>query len=137
MPFGNVLGEYTYHAMAVKQTDQGGGRVRIEVDLSGESTGQEPGKLLCTMVIEGSGPGRPATYSVSGTLFGVSGAVVRFSSCGMGIRTGEGHKARYRGTVSYATDDPKLAAFNTLIAATEFEADPVTLTVKGVVCEWN
>ena len=137
MPLGNVLGEFTYKAMSVKQTDLGGGRLRGEVDLSGEATGQVPGKILSTMVIEGSGPGRPITYTVTGTLFGDSGSVVRFSSCGIGIRTGEGHKARYRGTVSYATDDPKLAAFNSMIAATEFEADPTTLAVKGAVCEWK
>ena len=137
MPLGNVLGEFTYNAMSVKQTDLGGGRAQIEVNLSGESTGQIPGRLLATMVIEGSGPGRPSTYSVTGVLLGTSGSVVRFSSSGIGMRTGEGHKSRYRGTVSYATEDPQLAAFNTMLAATEFEADPITLTVKGAVCEWK
>ena len=137
MPLGNVLGEFTYNAMSVKQTDLGGGRAQVEVNLSGEATGQVPGRLLATMVMEGSGPGRPSTYSVTGVLLGTSGSVVRFSSSGVGMRTGEGHKSRFRGTVSYATDDPQLATFNTMLAATEFEADPITLKIKGAVCEWK
>ena len=137
MPLGNVLGEFTYTASSVKLTDLGGGRIRAELDLSGEATGQVSGKLLGTLIIEGSGPGRPSTYTGTGLLFGASGSVVRFSTCGVGIRTGEEHKARFRGTVSYATEDPQLVAFNSMIAATEFETDPITNTVKGAVCEWK
>jgi len=53
------------------------------------------------------------------------------------MRTGEGNKSRFRGAMSYATDNPQLAAFDTLIAAMEFEADPVTQTIKGAVYEWK
>jgi hypothetical protein len=137
MPLGNVLGEFTYNAMSVKQTDLGGGRAQVEVNLAGESTGQVSGRLLATLIIEGSGPGRPSTYTVTGVLLGASGAVARFSSNGVGMRTGEGHKSRFRGAVTLTTDDPQLAAYNTMLAATEFEADPITLKVQGAVCEWK
>lgn len=137
MPLGKVLREFTCTAMSVKQTDLGGGRLQVEVNLAGEATGQGPGQIRSTLVIEGSGPGRPSTYTMTGLLLGASGSFMRFSSSGVGMRTGEGHKSRYRGAVSYATDDPQLATFNSLIAATEFEADPITLTVKGAVCEWK
>jgi hypothetical protein len=137
MPLGKVLREFTAKAMPVKQTDLGGGRVQVEVNLSGESTGQGSGQVLSTLVIEGSGPGRPSTYSMTGVLLGASGSVMRFTSSGVGMRTGEGHKSRFRGAVSYATEDPQLAAFNTMIAATEFETDPLTQTLKGAVCEWK
>lgn len=65
------------------------------------------------------------------------GAVVQVSGRGVGIRTGEGHKVRYRGAGCFATDDPKLAAFNGLLAAAEFEIDPATMTIKGTAYEWK
>ena len=138
MPLGNVLGEFTMKAMSIRQTDMGGGQVRIEGDFAGEGTGQLPGQNVGTLtVIIGSDPKRPRPWSYTGTLLATSGAVVRVSGWGVSIRTGEGHKARYRGAVCYATDDPKLAAFNGMIAAVESELDPVTMTIRGATCEWK
>ncbi|MBI3302669.1 MAG: hypothetical protein HYZ72_11445 [Deltaproteobacteria bacterium] len=138
MPLGNVLGEFTLKVMSVRQSDIGGGQVRIEVDLAGEGTGQLPGQNIGTLaVVVGGDTNRPNPYTYTGTLLAASGAVVRVSSWGIGVRTGEGHKIRYRGAVCYATDDPKLAAFNNVIAATEAEADPATMTLKGANCEWK
>jgi hypothetical protein len=138
MPLGKVLREFTAKAMSVTLTDLEGGRLRVEVNLAGESTGQHgSGHVRSTLVIEGSGPGRTATYTMTGVILGASGSVIRFSSRGVGMRTGEGHKARYRGAVSYLTEDPRLAEFNTMIAATEFETDPITFSLKGAVCEWK
>src|SRR5215510_3847289 len=136
MPLGNVLGEFTAKAMSVRISELGGGQRRVEADFSGEATGQVPGQVLFTMTTEGT-PGQPVTYSYTGVALAAAGAVVRFSGRGVGIRTGEGHKARYRGAVCFATDDPKLVAFNSLLAAVEFEIDPTTLTVKGAYCEWK
>jgi hypothetical protein len=63
--------------------------------------------------------------------------VVQIAGSGIAIRTGEGHKARYRGATTYHTDDPKLAPFNHVIAAVEAETDPATMTLKGANYEWN
>jgi hypothetical protein len=70
-------------------------------------------------------------------LLATSGAVVRVSGQGIGMRTGEGHKIRYRGAACYATDDAKMAALTNIIAGVEFEADPATMTIKGAICEWK
>jgi hypothetical protein len=138
MPLGNVLGEFTVKAMSVRHSDMGGGQVRVEIDLAGEGTGQLPGQHVGTLtLIVGSDPNRPNPWSYTGTLLATSGAVVRVSGQGIGMRTGEGHKARGRGAVCYATDDPKMAALNNVIAAVEFEADPATMTLKGATCEWK
>src|SRR5712691_7278272 len=138
MPLGNVLGEFTLKVMSVRHTDIGGGQVRLEVDLVGEGTGQLPGQHVGTLTATvGSDPNRPNPWSYIGTLLATSGAVVRVSGQGIGVRTGEGHKVRDRGAACYATDDPKMAAINNLIAAVEFEADPGTMTIKGTICEWK
>jgi hypothetical protein len=138
MAIGKVLGEFVFKATSVRQTSIGGDRRRLEIDLVGEGTGEIPGQNIGTLTLETSGDtSRPNSWSYTGALLAKSGAVVQVSGSGFGIRTGEGHKARYRGTVGYHTDDPKLADFNRVIAATEFETDPATMTLKGVVCEWN
>src|SRR5262249_53098324 len=131
------LGEFTAKIMSIRQTDLEGGQVRIELDTVGEGTGQGLGQVISTMVMTAGAPGRPSPFTGTGTLLAASGAVVRWSSCGVGRRTGEGHKVRSRGVGSYATDDPNLAAFNRIIAAGEFEVDPVAMTVKGAVWEWE
>lgn len=136
MPLGNVLGEFVGKVMSARITDLGGGQRRLELDSTGEAKGQVPGQIFSTMVVEGV-IGHPVTYAITGTLLAASGAVVRFSGRGVGMRTGEGHKARYRGAACYATDDPKLAAYNSLLGGVEFEVDPATMSIKGVVCEWK
>lgn len=136
MPLGNVLGEFTGKVTSVRISDLGGGQRRIEIDSTGEVKGQVPGQAFSTMIVEGM-PGHAVTYSSTGAILAASGAVVRVSGRGVGIRTGEGHKVRYRGSGCFATDDPKLAAFNGILAAAEFEIDPATMTIKGVACEWK
>jgi hypothetical protein len=88
------------------------------------------------MTVEGS-RGRPVTYSITGAILATSGAVVQLTGRRVGIRTGEGHKVRYRGSAHYATDEPTLVAFNSLLTAAEFEIDPATGTVSGAVYEWK
>ena len=136
MPLGNVLGEFVGKVTSVRISDLSGGQRRIEIDSTGEVKGQVPGQTFGTMIVEGM-PGHAVTYTSTGTILAASGAVVRVSGRGVGIRTGEGHKARYRGSACFATDDPKLAAFNNTLAAVEFEIDPATMTIKGVACEWK
>ncbi len=136
MPLGNVLGEFVGKATSVRITDLGGGQRRLEIDSTGEAKGQVPGQIFSTMTVEGV-PGHPVTYAITGALLAASGAVVQFSGRGVGIRTGEGHKVRYRGAACYATADPNLAAFNSLLGGVEFEIDPATMTIKGAVCEWK
>jgi hypothetical protein len=138
MPLGNVIGEFTARILSVKQTALGGGQVQLEIDSTGESTGPMPGQTFATLVVTlGGGLGRPAPCTVTGVLLAASGAVVRFSAQGMGIRTGEGHKVRLRAALCYATDDPNLAAINGMIAAVEAEVDPAMMTIKGAGCEWK
>lgn len=136
MALGNVLGEFTGKVTSVRITDLGGGQRRLELDSTGATTGQVPGQVFATMVVEGV-PGQAVTYTTTSTILAASGAVVRVSGRGVGIRTGEGHKVRYRGGTCFATDDPKLAAFNGLLAAVEFEIDPATMTSKGIAYEWK
>jgi hypothetical protein len=138
MALGKVLGEFVLKAMSVRQSDTGGDRRRIEVDFAGEGSGEIPGQHIGTLAVDTSGdPSRPSPWTYTGVLLAKSGAVVQISGDGIGIRTGQGHKIRYRGAVTYHTDDPKLVAFNHLIAAVEAEADPATMTLKGMNCEWN
>jgi len=136
MPLGNVLGEFAGKATSVRITDLGGGQRRLEIDSTGEAKGQVPGQIFSTMTVEGV-PGHPVTYSIAGALLATSGAVVQFSGRGVGIRTGEGHKVRYRGAACYSTADPNLASFNSLLGGVEFEIDPATMSIKGAVCEWK
>ena len=136
MPLGNVLGEFVGKVTSARISDLGGGQRRLALDSTGEAKGQAPGQLFSTMVIDGV-PGRPVTYAITGTLLAASGAVVRFSGRGVGMRTGEGHKARYRGAACYDTDDPQLAAYNSILGGVEFEIDPTTMAIKGAVCEWK
>lgn len=138
MALGKVLGEFVLKAMSVRQTSSGGDSRRLEIDLAGEATGGVPGQDIGTLTVEMSGDtSRPNAWTFIGVLLAKSGAVVQLSGSGLGIRTGEGHKGRYRGAACYHTDDPKLADFNRVIAAVEFETDPATMTLKGVSCEWN
>jgi hypothetical protein len=136
MPLGNVIGEFTGKIMSVRQTELGGGQLRVELDTAGEASGQVQGQFFSTMVIEGM-VGQAVTYTTTGTLLAASGAVVRVAGRGVGIRTGQGHKGRYRGAGCASTDDPKLAALTTMLTAAEFEIDPATMTIKGAVCEWK
>jgi hypothetical protein len=138
MALGKALGEFVLKAMSVRQTSLGGDRRRIEIDLAGESTGEVPGQNIGTLAVETVGEvHRPGNWTFTGVLLAKSGAVVNLSGSGNGVRTGQGHKARYRGCATYYTDDPKLVHFNHIIAAVEFEAEPATMTVKGVSYEWN
>jgi len=138
MALGKVLGEFVLKATSVRQTDLGGDRRRLEIDYAGESSGEIPGQNIGTLVFEMPGDhNRPGAWTYTGGLLAKSGAVVQISSSGIRLRTGEGHKARYRGTASYHTSDPKLAHFNNVIAAVEAEGDPATMTLKGATCEWN
>lgn len=138
MPLGKLLSEFVLKAMSVRQTSLGGDRRKVEIDLAGESSGEVPGQNIGTLAIESSGDvSRPNSWTYTGVLLAKSGAVVQISGSGFGMRTGEGHKARYRGTGSYYTDDPKLAPFNRVIAAVELETDPATMTLKGTGHEWN
>jgi hypothetical protein len=124
--------------MSVRQTEIGGDRRRVEIDLAGESTGEVPGQNIGTLAVETTGdPTRPSPWTYTGVLLAKSGAVVEISGSGVGIRTGAGDKVRYRGAARYRTDDPKLEPFNHAIAAVESEADPATMTLKGTSCEWN
>lgn len=138
MALGKVIAEYVLKAMSVRQSDLGGDRRKLEIDFAGESAGEISGQNIGTMVIETAGdPSRPNTWTYTGVLLAKSGAVVQISANGISIRTGEGHKARYRGVVRSHTDDPALAPFNHVIAAVEAETDPATMTLKGANCEWN
>lgn len=138
MPLGKLLWDLVLKAMSVRQTSLGGDRRKVEIDLAGESSGEVPGQNIGTLSVETSGDlNRPSSWTYTGVLLAKSGAVVQIAGNGYGIRTGEGHKARYRGTGSYYSDDPKLAPFNKLIAAVEMEADPATMTLKVIGHEWN
>jgi hypothetical protein len=138
MALGKVLGEFVLKAMSVRQSSLGGDRRRVEVDLAGESSGEVPGQNIGTLAVDTTGDNsRPATWTYTGVLLAKSGAVVQISGSGVGIRTGQGHKARYRGSATYYTDDDNLASFNSVLGAVESEADPATMTLKGTTYAWD
>ena len=112
MPLGNMFGELTGKIMSVRQTDLGGGQVRVELDATGDYTGQVPGQWFSTIVVEVT-PGRPSPYSYTITQLLKSGAVLRLSGRGVSVRTGEGHKVRFRGAgyLAVPSEDPQLLSF--------------------------
>jgi hypothetical protein len=53
------------------------------------------------------------------------------------MRTGEGHRFRFRATAVYSTNDPSLAEINGVIGAIEAEGDLLAGTLKGEVYAWQ
>jgi hypothetical protein len=138
MPLAESLGEFTFKATSVKPTDLGGGQTKIEITFGGEVSGPVPGQHFGTLtVIAGADVSRPNPFTYIGATLTTSGTIVRISGQGLGIRTGDGHKVRYRGTNCATTDDPKLANFNNVIGAIEAEFDPATQLLKGAGCVWK
>jgi hypothetical protein len=139
MPFGNSLGEFVFKMTSVRQTDLGGGQLRIEADFAGEVSGEAPGNHYGTLTatVGSEDPTRPNPWSYVGSTLTTSGAIVRVTGSGIAQRTGAGHNIRYRGASRYSTADPKLAALNNVIGAVESEFDAATLTLKGAACEWK
>jgi hypothetical protein len=117
----------------------GAGQTKAEIDVTGEAKGTAPGHVAGTFIIirSGSDPARPAPWTFSGRSFLASGATSSVSGQGLCVRTGEGHKIRFRGTMCATTDDPKLAEFNNMIFSVEAEADPITRTMTGANCIWK
>jgi hypothetical protein len=138
MPLGEKLLDFQLKATSIKPIDLGGGQTRVEVTYAGEVTGDVPGQHFGTLTFIASGPvDRPVPWTWIGATLTTSGAIVRVTGQGQGVRTGDGHKARYRGTACYLTEDPKLAKFNNEIVAVEFETDPATQMAKGAACVWK
>jgi len=138
MPLAETILDFQLRGTSVKPIDLGGGQTRVEITYEGQVTGDVPGQHFGTLTFIASGPpDRPVPWTWTGATLTTSGTIVRVSAQGHGIRTGDGHKARYRGTVCYATDDPRLASFNNVIGAVEFETDPATQLAKGAVCVWK
>jgi hypothetical protein len=137
MPLADIIGQATLKATSVKPTDLGGGQVHLEVTYAGEVTGEVPGQHFGTLTVTINAIDRPNPWSYIGATLTTSGSVVRITGQGLSIRTGEGHKVRYRGTLCSLTDDPKLASFNNVISAVEAEADPVTQVLNSTTCVWK
>jgi hypothetical protein len=137
MPLAESLGEFSFKATSVKPTDLGGGQTKIEITFAGEVAGQVPGQHFGTLTVTAGAIDLPSSWSYLGATLTKSGSIVRISGHGHGIRTGDGHKVRYRGTGNYSTDDPKLADLNRMISAIESEFDPATLVLTGAACVWK
>jgi hypothetical protein len=139
MPLEEVLGEVAAKVTSVRYSEIGGGQTKVEVDVAGEAKGMAPGHVAGTFTIirSGSDSARPAPWTFVGRNFLASGAVAMASGHGLCVRTGEGHKIRFRGAMCATNDDPKLSQFNNMIAAVEAEADPLTGTFTGANCIWK
>jgi hypothetical protein len=137
MPLAESLGEFSYKATNVRASDLGGGRTQVEICYAGEVTGDVPGQHFGTLTVTINAIDQPNPWTYLGATLTKSGSVARISGQGLSIRTGDGHKVRYRGTYCLTTDDPKLANFNNVIAAVEAETDPVTQVLKGTGCIWK
>jgi len=137
MPLAEAILEFQLKTTSVKPIDLGGGQTQLEITYTGEVTGDTPGQQFGTLTVTISAIDQPNPWTWHGGTLTNSGSVVRVSGQGLSIRTGDGHKVRYRGTVCYSTDDPKLANLNNVIAAVEAEADPMTGLLKGAACVWK
>lgn len=138
MPLGEVLAEVAAKVTSVRHSDIGGGQTKIEVDMAGEVKGMVTGHTAGTFcVIRGSDQARPAPWTYVGRVFLASGHVASVTGQGFAVRTGQGHKIRFRGTMCGTNDDPKLAELNSAISAFEAEADPLTGTMTGGNCFWK
>jgi hypothetical protein len=137
MPLAESLGEFSFKATSLKPTDLGGGQTKVEITFAGEVAGQVPGQHFGTLTVTAGAPGLPSPWTYLGATLTKSGSIVRISGQGHGIRTGDGHKIRYRGSGNYFSDDPKLADLNHMITAVESEFDPATLVLKGAACVWK
>jgi hypothetical protein len=137
MPLAESIVEFQLKATSVKPIDLGGGQTRLEITFAGEVSGAVPGQHFGTLTVTAGAVDRPNPWTWIGVTLTSSGSVVRVSGQGLGIRTGDGHKARYRGAVCYSTDDPKLGNFNNVIGAVEFETDPAAQLAKGAACVWK
>ena len=111
--------------------------IRIEVDFTGDVKGLFPGRHFGTLISYPIHPARPYAWSYSGSTLGDNGAVVRVTGDGTAIRTGDGHKIRFRGTERLLTNAPALAELNQAIVALEAEANPLTMTIAGAAYMWK
>ena len=98
MPLGTNLGEFIGKVTSVGITGLDGGDQCIESDFTGEAKGQVPGQIFGTMIIEGTA-GHSVAYKVTGAILASSGAVIRYSGRGVGLRSGT------RGTVRSGTSE--------------------------------
>jgi hypothetical protein len=141
MPFGNSMGSGQMKQMSVRQTDLGGGQVRVEADYAGEVTGQAAGNHYGTYTViinENDDPSRPIPYTYVGATLLPSGATLGTTGSGFVVRTGKGHNMRFRGVLrTSSSKDPKLAELNNLIVALESEFDATTNTLKAEACDWK
>jgi hypothetical protein len=137
MPLGESVREFELKATSVKPTDLGGGQTRIEITYAGKVTGDPSGQHFGTLTVTVGAIDQPNPWTYLGAILTPSGSIVKISGQGLGIRTGDGHKARYRGTICSSTEDPKFTQLNKVILATEFEVDPTTQLLKGANCVWK
>jgi hypothetical protein len=141
MPLDKSLGGSSVHKlMSTRQTDLGGGKVRVDLDYVGEVGGEQPGKHYgtYTLVVENGNVASPIPYTYIGATLLTSGGSLGNTGSGFAQGTGVGHKMRVRGVMRYEpTTDLKLAALSNLIMAIEAEIDPATDTVKGEGWEWK
>ena len=137
MPLGETIRQFELKATSVKPIDLGGGQTQIEITYTGDVTGNPSGQHFGTLTVTIGATDLPSPWTYLGAILTTSGSIVRISGQGLGIRTGEGHKVRYRGTICSSSDDPKFAQLNKMILATEFEVDPATQLLKGANCVWK
>ena len=107
-----------------------------------ETTFQGTGNVLGADTIE-SGT-YEATMKAPGVLFGKGqglsltkdGDAVTWHGTGIGTPTGKGMAAKFRGSIYYTTQSPKLARLNTTAVVFEWDVDENGNT-KGTTWEWK
>src|SRR5271163_5026310 len=97
MPLGENLGEFEFKAKSVRHAALEGGQVRIEVDFAGEAGGDVSGYHFGTLAYCPLAPHQPFSWTYTGSTLGADGSVVGLSAQGIGTRTGDGHKIKFRG----------------------------------------
>ena len=139
MPLGEVFAESAVKVTSVRYSDLGGGQTKIEVDVAGEVKGTVTGHTggTFTVIRSGSDMTRPAPWTYVGRVLLASGHIASVTGQGLSVRTGQGHKIRFRGSMCGTNDDPKLSELNSMISAFEAEADPIAGTITGANCFWK
>ena len=131
----------------------------------GDKIGEENGQITGMKVVSTNPPTTEISFQATGQLLGVAtnafatytsvmrpdgtiygegnglittadGEGATWKGSGVGVLTGEGMGAKYRGAIYYSTTSKKLAKLNSIAAIFEYEVDAEGKT-HGITWEWS
>ncbi len=131
----------------------------------GDKLGEENGQITGTKVVSTNPPTTEISFQATGQLLGVEtstiatytsvmrpdgtmygegegllltaeGEGLSWKGGGVGVLTGEGMGAKYRGAIYYSTESEKLSKLNGIAAVFEYDFDAEGKT-HGIIWEWS